>query len=196
MGRSRLGIHRIPRASCVPRVPCVLATVSLLAFMLAAVLAGCGGSSTTSSSSSTASTSATTSSQSTTGSSSASSATVSTKSVSGLGSVLVNAQGLTLYIFEPDHHARVTCTGSCAQVWPPLKLASGQQAAASGEAKSSLLGSVSDPEGGRVVTYAGWPLYTYVGDSSPGKASGQGLNTNGGLWYAIAPSGQPVMATP
>ncbi len=116
--------------------------------------------------------------------------------MSGLGAVLVDSQGSTLYVFEPDAHARVTCTGSCAQVWPPLKLANGGHPSASGAAKSSLLGSDPDPEGGHVVTYAGWPLYTYAGDSGPGNASGQGLDSNGGTWYAIAPSGRPVMGTP
>jgi predicted lipoprotein with Yx(FWY)xxD motif len=166
----------------------VAPTASVLAVALVAALAGCGGSSTSSTTTSTTSST-------TTSSSPAPSATVSTGSVSGLGTVLVDSQGRTLYIFEPDKHARVTCTGSCTQVWPPLKLASGRPSA-SGAAKSSLLGSDPNPEGGRVATYAGWPLYTYVGDSGPGNASGQGLNTNGGLWYAIAPSGRPVTATP
>ena len=49
-----------------------------------------------------------------------------------------------------------------------------------------------DPAGGRVVTYAGWPLYTYVTDTAPGTATGQALNLNGGLWYALAPSGQVI----
>jgi len=188
MSQSRFGTHRL------------IPACSLLAVVLVAALAGCGGSSAPSPTSSTStSTSGSTSSAttgSTTGSSASSPATVSTRSVSGLGPVLVNAQGSTLYIFEPDAHARVTCTGSCAQVWPPLKLANGGHPSASGAAKSSLLGSDPDPEGGHVVTYAGWPLYTYAGDSGPGNASGQGLDSNGGAWYAIAPSGRPVMGTP
>jgi predicted lipoprotein with Yx(FWY)xxD motif len=46
------------------------------------------------------------------------------------------------------------------------------------------------------MTYAGWPLYHYIGDSAPGTASGQALNANGGLWYVIAPSGHLITATP
>jgi predicted lipoprotein with Yx(FWY)xxD motif len=112
--------------------------------------------------------------------------------VSGLGQVLVTGQGHTVYVFLPDNHAKVSCTGSCAQVWPPVKLAAGQMPTASGGAKASLLGSDPDPEGGRVATYGGWPLYTYIGDASPGQATGQGLNSSGGLWYAMAPSGHIV----
>ncbi len=112
-----------------------------------------------------------------------------------VGTALVDQAGRTLYIFEPDHHAKVTCVGSCASVWPPLKLSSGQSATATGQATSSLLGSDPDPEGGRVVTYDGWPLYTYVGDTV-GHAAGQGLNTSGGLWYVISPSGTVITTSP
>ncbi|MHB8468449.1 MAG: COG4315 family predicted lipoprotein [Gaiellaceae bacterium] len=80
--------------------------------------------------------------------------------------------------------------------WPPLKLAKGQRAVAVGPAKSSLLGSDPNPTGGRVVTYAGWPLYTYVGDTAAGTARGQALNLNGGLWYALTPSGTLIRKKP
>ena len=118
--------------------------------------------------------------------------TVAAKSVSGLGTVLVNAEGKTLYTFAPDKKSEVTCTESCAAVWPPLKAEAGEEAEASGEVKSSLLGTLPDPEGGEVVTYAGWPLYTYVADAKPGDATGQAVNLNGGYWYVITPSGKVI----
>lgn len=170
-----------------------LAVLAIAALPVIVTVTGCGGSSTTSTTSSTTSSTPATSSSS---SSSASTATVSVGTVSGLGQVLVNGQGHTLYVFMPDHHVKVTCTGSCAQLWPPDKLSGSQQPTGSGAIKSSLLGSDTDPEGGRVVTYAGWPLYTYVGDSSSGQATGQGLETSGGLWYAISPAGVIVKKTP
>jgi predicted lipoprotein with Yx(FWY)xxD motif len=108
----------------------------------------------------------------------------------------VNAEGRTLYIFTPDKHEKVTCVASCAALWPPLKLSSGQKAVAGGEAKSSLLGSDPDPEGGEVATYAGWPLYTYAADSGAGTANGQGLNTNGGVWYVLSPAGKLIEKAP
>jgi hypothetical protein len=58
--------------------------------------------------------------------------------------------------------------------------------------KASTLGSDPDPTGGRVATYAGWPLYTYVADRAPGSVKGQALNLNGGLWYVLAPSGKVI----
>jgi predicted lipoprotein with Yx(FWY)xxD motif len=117
---------------------------------------------------------------------------ISAKSVSSLGTVLVNSEGLTLYTFAPDMHSKVTCLSSCASVWPPLRLESGKKPVASGQVKQPLLGSDPDSEGGQVATYAGWPLYTYTADTSPGMATGQALNVNGGLWYTIAPSGKVI----
>jgi predicted lipoprotein with Yx(FWY)xxD motif len=109
-----------------------------------------------------------------------------------VGAVLVNAQGKTLYTFAPDKHVKVTCVASCTALWPPLKLASGETAAGPAQLKASLLGSDPDPEGGSVVTYAGWPLYTYAADAGAGQDNGQGIETNGGRWYVISPSGQVI----
>jgi predicted lipoprotein with Yx(FWY)xxD motif len=117
---------------------------------------------------------------------------VSVRTLPNVGAVLVNAAGHTLYTFAPDKHSRVTCLSSCEAVWPPFKLASGETAAGSPQLQASLLGSDSDPEGGRVVTYAGWPLYTYAGDGAAGQDSGQAIETNGGRWYVIAPSGKVI----
>ncbi len=124
------------------------------------------------------------------------SAAISTRNVSGLGTVLVNAQGHTLYIFTSDKRAKVTCVKGCAGLWPPAKLAAGQKPLASGGAKSSLLGADPDPEGGEVITYAGWPLYTYAADSQAGSADGQGVNADGGLWYVLSPSGSKITKAP
>ena len=122
--------------------------------------------------------------------------TVSTRNVKGLGQVLVNAKDLTLYMFVPDKDSKVTCVKKCAEAWPPLFLPKGARAVAAGESKSSLLGTDADPAGGRVITYAGCPLYTYVADTSPGADTGQALKLNGGLWYALSPSGKVIKTKP
>jgi predicted lipoprotein with Yx(FWY)xxD motif len=115
--------------------------------------------------------------------------TVSTRSVPGLGKILVNSSGRTLYMFVPDKDKKVTCVSTCAKIWPPLFLPTGAKAVAAGGAKQALLGSDKDPAGGHVVTYSHWPLYTYLGDTKPGVAFGQALKLNGGLWYVLSPSG-------
>jgi predicted lipoprotein with Yx(FWY)xxD motif len=118
------------------------------------------------------------------------SVTVSTGNVKGLGTVLVDSKGRTLYMFVPDKQKRVTCTGSCAAAWPPVKVAKGAKIVAAKGVKQSLLSSDANPSGGRVVTYAKWPLYTYVGDAKAGTATGQALDLNGGLWYVLTPAGK------
>ena len=121
---------------------------------------------------------------------------ISTRKLPKLGVVLVNGQGRTLYMFVPDKRTKVTCVGKCAAVWPPVKLPSGAKAVAGGQVKQSLLGSDRNPSGGRVVTYNGWPLYTYVSDTAAGQARGQALNLNGGYWYVLAPSGKVIRIKP
>lgn len=174
----------------------IIPTAGLCA-ALVMLLAACGSSYTSPSSASTPSSPPSPSpSPSPTSTAAGATVVVSTRVVNGLGPILVNGQGLTLYMFVPDNDTKVTCTASCAQVWPPLKLGTGEQAMAEGQAQASLLGSDPDPDGGRVVTYSGWPLYTYVADTAPGSVSGQALNLNGGLWYVLSPSGSVIKTKP
>jgi predicted lipoprotein with Yx(FWY)xxD motif len=121
--------------------------------------------------------------------------TVMARTLPGLGTVLVNSKGYALYMFAPDHPRSVSCTGSCLGTWPPLMLPSGVKLAAGPGVDSTLLGSDPSPTGVRVVTYDGWPLYTYAGDVKPGQATGQDGDDNGGYWYVIRPSGQPEIPT-
>lgn len=158
----------------------------LVASAVALLAAGCG-----SSTKSSASTSAATS---TSSAAAAGVVRISARTLPGLGVVLVSTQGRTLYVFAPDKAKKVTCVGACASVWPPLALSPGQKPVVSGPVSSSLVGSDPNPAGGRVVTYAGSPLYTYVVDRSPGTARGQALKLNGGLWHVIAPSGKMITA--
>jgi predicted lipoprotein with Yx(FWY)xxD motif len=155
-----------------------------------ALFAGACGSSSKTTSHTSSSTPATSSTSSTSASSGA--VTVAAKEIKPYGKVLVNASGHALYIFAPDKAKKVTCTGACAKIWPPLTLPSGAKPAAASGVKSSLLGSDPNPSGGRVATYKGWPLYAYVTDTTAGVAHGEGLNLNGGFWYLMSPSGSPV----
>lgn len=104
------------------------------------------------------------------------------------GSILVSSTGRTLYEFTRDRANKSSCAAisGCSEVWPSLK-ASGRPTAGSG-IKASLLSSTS----GNQVTYAGHPLYTYSGDSGPGKTSYVGAKQFGGTWYALTASGGAV----
>lgn len=124
-------------------------------------------------------------------------ARVGTRSVPKLGTILVDGQGHTLYMFVPDRRKKVTCTGRCAGAWPPLAVVKNARPTAGPGVRRSLLGTVSDPEDPmlRVVTYNGWPLYGYGQDAYAGDANGQGLNVDGGYWYVLRPSGSMVRSS-
>jgi predicted lipoprotein with Yx(FWY)xxD motif len=119
---------------------------------------------------------------------------VTTGSVAGLGTVLVNGEGFTLYMFEPDAQSgKSTCYGECENLWPPVLLVDGVKAPVAGTGvKPSLLGATVRTGEPEQITYNGWPLYLWHGDTQPGEASGQGLNSAGGLWYALGPDGVPI----
>jgi predicted lipoprotein with Yx(FWY)xxD motif len=149
---------------------------SLLPALVASLLvAACGSSSSKSSS---------TSSQAATSSSSSSGAgvTVKTASNSKLGAtVLVNAQGITLYALSGEHAGKFICTSTaCLHVWHPLTVSSG--AKPSGSVGS--LAVVNRPNGVLQVTYKGMPLYTFASDTAPGDAAGQGIK-DVGTWGAV-----------
>ena len=98
--------------------------------------------------------------------------------------VLADANGRTLYWFAPDSAARSACYGSCAAYWPPVK-----GPATAGPGVTGKLSELTRTGGSVQAAYDGHPLYTYVGDSAPGQANGNGLNLNGGLWHEVPVSG-------
>jgi predicted lipoprotein with Yx(FWY)xxD motif len=111
---------------------------------------------------------------------------VATGSASGVGTVLVDGAGLTLYELETEANGQIMCTGTCRSAWPPLLLPAGVTSATAGPGVTGTLGAITRPEGGRQVTYDGRPLYRFYGDQSPGQANGQGIQ---GVWFAMTPSG-------
>jgi predicted lipoprotein with Yx(FWY)xxD motif len=107
------------------------------------------------------------------------------------GKVLFASGGRALYVFEADRGSTSRCYGACAKAWPPL-LTTGRPIAAAG-VDHMLLGTTKRTDGTVQVTYKGHPLYTYSGDKA-GHVGCQHVNTNGGLWLVIKPSGQVDMA--
>jgi predicted lipoprotein with Yx(FWY)xxD motif len=120
------------------------------------------------------------------GSSSAAAAggnTVSEKTISSQ-QVLVDSQGMVLYWFAPDTSSKSNCSGQCATYWPPVK---GLLTAGSGV--TGTLATITRSDGSTQATYDGHPLYTYIGDKSPGQNTGNGKNLSGGLWWEMTVSG-------
>jgi predicted lipoprotein with Yx(FWY)xxD motif len=108
-------------------------------------------------------------------------------SSTGLGKVLVDSQGRTLYLFKKDSGTTSACSGSCAASWPPLR-ATGKPTVGSG-ANASLVGTAKRSDGAPQVTYNGHPLYTFSGDSAAGQTNGQGVNAFGAAWFALTSAG-------
>lgn len=115
---------------------------------------------------------------------------VNAADVAGLGSVLTDQGGKTLYLFTKDgtNPPKSTCVDECAKMWPPL-LAGGEILASGVE--PGRLGTVKRPDGSVQVTVGNWPVYMYSGDSGPGQATGQGLQ---GSWFAVTPDGKKAGA--
>lgn len=115
-------------------------------------------------------------------------AVVSLGNVQKLGMVLVDSNGMTLYDFHKDKGTTSSCYGPCAEGWPPL-LTDGEATVGNG-ATVSKLGTTERKDGTTQVTYAGHPLYTFVGDKKAGEANGNDVSAFGAQWYALKGNGE------
>lgn len=163
--------------------------IAIVAVGVALAVAGCGGSSDSSGESAYGGSENTATKKSTSGESSGGAATIAVKNLGGdVGSVLVDSKGFTLYYFEKDKGGKSACYGACADGWPPLttegaaKRMDGVQA--------SKLGTSKRKDGTMQVTYAGWPLYTYIADSKPGEDNGTDVKAFGATWYPLHANGE------
>jgi predicted lipoprotein with Yx(FWY)xxD motif len=105
------------------------------------------------------------------------------------GKVLTNAAGLSLYWFAIDTPTKSNCNGGCATFWPPVK-----GKAAAGTSLPHSFGTITRSDGSTQLTYDNHPLYTFKQDTAPGQVNGDGLNTAGGVWWAMTPSGAKLAA--
>ena len=111
-----------------------------------------------------------------------------------LGKTLVDANGRTLYLFQGDKPNVSTLSAAGKAVWPPFT--GSMKPAALGGALASQIGTTKGAGGASQITFAGHPLYYYVGDHSPGQTLGQGQNQFGALWYVLSSSGTAITAAP
>jgi predicted lipoprotein with Yx(FWY)xxD motif len=183
-----------PLRTTIKEIPVTrIFSFAALAVAAALVLAACGGSNSSSSSGSgsTPSYGASKPSTSNTSNSSAATSVVSTKT-SSLGTFLVDGNGRTLYLWDADHGSKSTCSGACAQAWPPATNTGTPKA--SGAVKASLLGTTKRADGSLEVTYAGHPLYYYVGDTKAGQTTGEGSDGFGSPWWVVTPAGKALQS--
>lgn len=114
--------------------------------------------------------------------------TVKVATVPGVGKVLVDAQGKTLYTLTNNGTA-VACTGQCPQFWPPLVVTAGAKATGPKTVKHLAVQTGTDQ-----VTQNGLPLYRFMGDATSGVANGEGINAFGGTWHVVMVSGTSAPA--
>ena len=103
-----------------------------------------------------------------------------------LGSVLVDADGSTVYLFTNDDGGS-TCNEGCQDTWPPVLA----PVSVSDGADAELIGSVTRADGTEQATYGGWPVYYYAGDAGPGDTNGQGV---GDVWFVVDSRGNGIGA--
>jgi predicted lipoprotein with Yx(FWY)xxD motif len=126
-------------------------------------------------------------------------ATVGTKVHDKRGEYLTDGFGRALYLFKKDQQgsggtqAGSKCYDACAKFWPPLLTA--EEPKAEGSAKPNLLGTIGREDGGKQVTYNGWPLYRYAKDVGPQVATGHDISEFGAEWYLVSPSGRELNET-
>ncbi|MGY1770959.1 COG4315 family predicted lipoprotein [Blastococcus sp. SYSU D00813] len=102
--------------------------------------------------------------------------------------MLFDERGQAIYLFDQETTSTPVCYGECEEDWPPV-LTDGVPRAA-GDADPALLGTTRRSDGSTQVTYAGHPLYFYVGED-PGEVLCHDVDLNGGTWYVVTPEGGP-----
>jgi predicted lipoprotein with Yx(FWY)xxD motif len=118
-------------------------------------------------------------------------ASVNVTEIDGLGQVLADQNGMTLYLFTKDTKkpSKSNCDGDCATKWPPLRTTNGDTQV--NGVNPNLVGKVTRSDGTEQVTVGGWPVYTFANDVKPGDAKGHGV---GGTWFEIEPAGCKISA--
>ncbi len=165
-----------------PRTTSLRAGGGMAAVAVALLLAACGSS---------GSSTHPATSNSTTKPASARSAGLTISTAKGsMGTYLTGASGRAVYLFVADKQGKSTCSGTCAQNWPPLTSSSVPKAGSGVNAAD--LGTVARSDGTKQVTYKGHPLYYYIGDSGAGMTNGQGSTGFGAKWWLVSPSGAAI----
>ena len=102
-----------------------------------------------------------------------------------LGTILVNADGFTMYVFTPDVDGVSTCYDDCAATWPAVPADTPIGAGVD----ASLFGSAPRTDGSEQLTVNGQPLYTFAPDANPGDTTGQGVNE---VWFVVGADGAMI----
>lgn len=105
-----------------------------------------------------------------------------------LGTVLVDPDGLTLYVFTADSDGESACYDQCAQTWPPVAA----DTSISSDLDAAMFGSIERTDGTQQLTINGMPLYLFASDTAPGDVNGQGVND---VWFVVDAEGNMLEAS-
>lgn len=159
-------------------------TVSGMALASAGLLAACGGSG--------AGGYGSAGGGSTSGSSGSGNATIMTHTDAGVGTVLTDGSGKTLYSPKEEANGKISCTDACVGFWFPVISSSAK--VSSNATLPGKLATIKRPDSGkRQVTYNGKPLYTFKLDPGPGDTKGNDFSDSFGskkfTWFAVTAKG-------
>ena len=101
-----------------------------------------------------------------------------------LGTYLTDGSGRSVYEFASDTATKSTCSSTCLTYWPALTSSS---PATAGSGVTADIGSITQSDGSKQVTYKGHPLYYFALDKAAGDTKGQGLDDFGAKWWLLEP---------
>ncbi|SFN71623.1 COG4315 family predicted lipoprotein [Mycetocola miduiensis] len=105
-----------------------------------------------------------------------------------LGDIVVDGEGMTVYIFDKDtaDSGKSVCSGDCLAAWPPVATTSESPTV---DGVTGTIGTITRDDGSLQVTLNGLPLYLYAPDEAAGDVTGQGV---GGVWWVVGPDGTKI----
>jgi len=107
---------------------------------------------------------------------------------SALGTIVVDASGRTVYVYDKDTQNATSsaCTGPCATAWPAVPA---DPAHLTADGVTGTLGSITGVDGKPQLTLNGWPLYYFAKDAKPGDVTGQAVQN---VWWVVGPGGAKI----
>ena len=118
---------------------------------------------------------------------------VATRTVAGVGTVLTDQSGKTLYASQQEARGVIKCTGSCLGFWFPVTVGKGATPRAASTITGTLGSIQRSDDRARQLTYNGQPLYTFRLDAAPGQTHGNNFTDQFGgqsfTWHAVTAGG-------
>ena len=113
--------------------------------------------------------------------------------VAHYGTVIGNSSSRSLYVLSDEKGGHLHCKGGCLDVWFPLEVPAGHVPVGAGV--KGHIGTVARGSH-RQVTFNGYPVYTFAGDTGRAQSNGEKISSAGGTWYLARASATTAAGTP